>query len=402
MGLGGDPEVAASLYLQTAFLHRMVESHVLGNHIMDNARALVLAGAAFGGRGPASTWLRQGLHLYREQIPRQILEDGGHEERSPMYHALVLEGITDALHVLDAFPEYEQEKSLLRHTALNMAAAWKGWLLPDGRPPLFNDSAFGIAPEAPALLRWVECAAGPIPEAGAAFPDTGIFVHQGERIHMVWDAGPGGPRHLMAHAHADVFSFELSLDGMRFVVDPGVSTYERGLDRAFLRSTRAHATVAIDGRDQFECWHAFRVARGASPRHVSWESGPDWSVFRGIYPWGEVHGGGLEHEREVMVDDAGPVLRIRDRVRGAGRRRVEASLPLAPEVRVTCSGNAAELERDGIRAVLRTHGGTLRLENRWVAPEFGLRIPARALVLLREAEPPVEFLTELHLVSGRP
>ena len=43
---------------------------------------------------------------------------------------------------------------------------------------------------------------------------------------------------------------------------PGTSTYEPGTERDWFRGTRAHSTVAVDG-DQFELWGAFRRAAAA-------------------------------------------------------------------------------------------------------------------------------------------
>ncbi len=54
------------------------------------------------------------------------------------------------------------------------------------------------------------------------------------------------------------------------VVDSGVATYEAGPLRAYCRSTRAHNTVEIEGRDQVELWGAFRAGRRCRPREVVW------------------------------------------------------------------------------------------------------------------------------------
>jgi Heparinase II/III N-terminus len=63
---------------------------LLGNHLLANAKALVFAGTYFAG-DEANAWLQRGVGLLREQVAEQVLADGGHFERSPMYHAIVLE-----------------------------------------------------------------------------------------------------------------------------------------------------------------------------------------------------------------------------------------------------------------------------------------------------------------------
>ncbi len=57
-------DLLASLYQQTAHLYRNLETYIFGNHLLENARALVIAGAYFGDQGEAPQWLAKGLALY--------------------------------------------------------------------------------------------------------------------------------------------------------------------------------------------------------------------------------------------------------------------------------------------------------------------------------------------------
>ena len=395
-----DPLVTRSLYRQAAFLHRYVEYHVMGNHLLENARALVMAGAAFHGQGEAHDWLEHGLRIYRNELREQILPDGGHEERSPMYHALVLEGLLDAVNALQSLEEAPGELAILRDEARRMAATWRSWLMPDGQIPLLNDSTLEIHTPPRELLSYAEALLGEVGWGGDSFGPSGYFVHRGPRWHLFWDAGPGGPDHLMAHAHADVFSFELAVDGLRFVVDPGVFEYARGEDRDFVRSTRAHSTVEVDGRDQFECWHSFRVARRSRPRGVEVERRAERSLFRGEYPWGDVYGGDVVHRRELEVNDGEGRVRILDRLEGSGTHRVAAHLPLHPEVRVERAGEGFRLERGGTRLDVMLEGGDVSVEERWVAPEFGLKVPNQVLRMVRKGPLPLALNTEFFIVDS--
>lgn len=80
--LGGDG--AASLALQARYLRRRIEWHLLANHLFVNAKALIYCGLCFSG-AEADEWLGTGLRILKRQVPEQILADGGHFERSPMY-----------------------------------------------------------------------------------------------------------------------------------------------------------------------------------------------------------------------------------------------------------------------------------------------------------------------------
>lgn len=67
------PEVSESLWRQLAYLERNVEDDILGNHVIRNARALILGGLAFG----AGRLLSRGLDLLARELPEQVLPDGG-------------------------------------------------------------------------------------------------------------------------------------------------------------------------------------------------------------------------------------------------------------------------------------------------------------------------------------
>ena len=43
----------------------------------------------------AENWKNRGIRILNEQLKEQILNDGGHFERSPMYHCIILEDLLD-------------------------------------------------------------------------------------------------------------------------------------------------------------------------------------------------------------------------------------------------------------------------------------------------------------------
>ena len=97
-------EAVHSLAVQARHLERRLEYHLLGNHLFANAKALVFAGMFF--EGPeADRWLWKGLDLLEREVPEQVLADGGHFERSPMYHSLILEDLLDLVNLGRAYSE---------------------------------------------------------------------------------------------------------------------------------------------------------------------------------------------------------------------------------------------------------------------------------------------------------
>ena len=83
----------ASLGQQAQALSERLETRLQGNHLFSNILSCVFAGLMFEGK-QADSWLALESSLLRE-FDLQILEDGSHVERSPMYHALLLENVLD-------------------------------------------------------------------------------------------------------------------------------------------------------------------------------------------------------------------------------------------------------------------------------------------------------------------
>lgn len=376
-----DPDLLESLYRQAAYLSRNLETHVCGNHLLENARALVVAGCYLQGQGEADQWTRRGLALYRDELPEQVLSDGFHFERSPMYHALMLEGLLDVLTVL---PDDHSERPWLTGTARRMMAALAGVTHPDGTLALFNDSTHEVATPPAEMLRYAEQVLDTEWQPRRQFPEAGYYVVDDENLWMMIDGGPAGPEYLMAHAHADIFSYELSLFGRRFVVDTGVYDYGSGPMRQYVRGTAAHNTVQIDGTDQIECWDAFRVARRHAPKNVRWAPSESGVEFEGTFDgYQEALGDGLSHHRHVAVDTNARIVYVDDRIEGSGAHWVESRVHLHPEVEVCGEDNVLRMSRDGISVCLDIEHGHIRREDGWYCPRLGVR--HRICVLVIEA-----------------
>ncbi len=359
-----------SLHRQAEWLSRHLEWHLLGNHLLENAVALALCGACHGG-APGEAWLATGLRLLRRELPEQILEDGGHFERSPMYQARVayvlglLAASGDAS--LLACVEPARERCLRALAAL---------VHPDGEIALLNDSAFGIA-NPPAALDL------PDPPPGSfALPQTGYYGARSPDGHyLVCDAAPVGPDYLPGHAHADLLGFELSLHGQRAIVDAGVAGYEEDALRAWCRSTRAHNTVEVDGESQCELWGVFRVARRGRPRDVAWQAlggGFRLSAWHDGY---ERLAGRPRHERRFRWHEQG-VLLVRDRVTASRDVDVGVRLHLHPdcEIERVADGTARIRHPAGPFRVVFAGKGRLDVEDSRYCPAFGRSVDNNSLV----------------------
>jgi uncharacterized heparinase superfamily protein len=268
-------EVVQSLAVQTRWLAGRLETHLLGNHLLANAKALVFAGSFFVG-SEAEKWLEAGIRLLDREIPEQILADGGHFERSTMYHALALEDVLDLCNVAAAFsdvPTLRERQDVWRARVGPMRHWLTAMLHPDGEISFFNDAAFGIAPSPDELDDYairLGCGPGaPILEAVTHLSQSGYVRLQRDQAVLILDVGLVGPDYQPAHAHADTLGFELSLFGQRVFVNSGTSLYGKSDERERQRGTAAHNTVVIDGENSSEVWAGFRVARRAHPTGLS-------------------------------------------------------------------------------------------------------------------------------------
>ncbi|HUR21434.1 MAG TPA: alginate lyase family protein, partial [Vicinamibacterales bacterium] len=263
-----DQQVLESMATQVRWLGKRMETHLLGNHLWANAKALVAAGLFFDG-AEADAWRDRGLGLLRAEIDEQILPDGGHFERSPMYHAIVLEDILDLAQLSDIFPDVLPLPFVaqLKSVATRMLRWLRVMSHPDGLVSFFNDAAFGVAAPWSVLADQAQGLAIDVDREALqpleALPDSGYVRLENERATVLCDVAPVGPDYQPAHAHADTLSFELSVDGRRVVVNGGTSTYAPGPERMRQRGTAAHSTVEIDQANSSDVWGGFRVARRA-------------------------------------------------------------------------------------------------------------------------------------------
>ena len=254
-----DPQIERHLYAQTALLRSRLEYHLGGNHLLENACALTIMAVHFAERD----WFVTATKLLQEQLSEQILADGGHYERSPVYHQLLTDRLLDVYAVLhvDAWADHLALTDLLRQKIGLMLGWLRAVTFRNGSVPMVNDSAYGVAPNTATIGQKAQ--ALDLMPTPVALGESGYRMLTTTRLECFVDVGPVGPDHQPGHAHADTFSFVLHIDGQPVIVDPGTSTYQPGEQRTWERSTAAHNTVTVNGQNSSEVWAGFRVGRRA-------------------------------------------------------------------------------------------------------------------------------------------
>lgn len=421
---------AESIYQQARFLEDHLELDLSGNHLLADAKALVYAGI-FWGNKVGTRWCNTGLRLLWNGLQEQILEDGGHYERSPMYQSIVLQDYLNVVRALQLNGRQIPSWVPLRLT--QMADFLFSMLHPDGGIPLFADSAFGIAYKPSDILaaaehlldqsgRWTCAAPGPfsslvsVPSRSATSRSnryveqssllaTGYFnLFNGEQgDKLIVDGKPMGPDHLPAHGHCSLFSYELSIADQRFIVDSGVQEYEAGRWRDFWRSTRAHNTLSVDGAEQSEIWASFRVGWRTRLRSYAYCQRPLSSIFVGMHDGFVGQREPTPHRRFII---ALPQRRwvVIDEVVGAGPHTVQSYIHFAPDVKCQINGTSASLRLAGceirLYPLFRNEGAGVKMVctkgqmepiQGWYAPEFGKAFPNSVLEISLRSTLPVQI-----------
>ncbi|BCG63750.1 MAG: hypothetical protein methR_P1478 [Methyloprofundus sp.] len=385
-----------SLFLQSRYLFKHLEYHLLGNHLFKNSVALMFAGVFFEGK-EAEDWLAKGCEIITQQTKEQVLDDGGHFERSPMYHVLILEDILDCINLDKAVSCFSSgEVDFMQAKAIAMLGFLVDIVHQDNEIPFFNDCALDIAPSPDAVINYADKLGVKFIKSYERFgviekPDFGLVVLQNKRSKLIFDNGFIGPDYLPGHAHCDTLSYELSLAGKRCIVNSGTYQYA-GDERNLFRATNAHNTVQIDGVEQHEIWSTFRVARRAYPFDVvvrkfsedEIECSASISGFRQL-AGSPVHKRVLRYQKDQII--------VNDMIVAKGEHFAESFIHLHPDVEIINTlSNSIKLKLGQVDFLIHTLGELkIDIETGWFSPEFGVKTKNIVLVLRKQSTCPFSF-----------
>jgi uncharacterized heparinase superfamily protein len=387
-----------SLAVQMRHLRLNIEWQLLGNHVLANGKGLLFGGVWFGGE-EGNAWLQLGFKILAAEFREEIMPDGGHYERSPMYHSIMLEDLLDGINLVAAYPDafsvaQKSEAFGWRAKSTQMLEYLRDVVHPDQEISQFNDAGRAIPPSLIELETYAERLGVPIgkqPTKGLkSLPDTGFVRLQTGSLWMLCDVGEVGPAYQPGHAHADTLTFEASLFGQRLIVNSGTSTYAICPRRDHERGTSAHNTVVVDGQDSSEVWASFRVASRAHPYGLKLDS--DQDEFRIVCSHDGYRRlpGKVSHKREWTVKPG--MVEIVDTLEGS-YRTAEAFLHFAPAVKIQQRGNELYGDVDGHEFSVSISGADLRLEEYQYSPSFGRLQPSVCAIATFNADRAIMRLT---------
>ncbi|MCZ6782413.1 MAG: alginate lyase family protein, partial [Proteobacteria bacterium] len=365
-----------SLAEQVETLSRNLEVRLQANHLLTNLIGIVFGGVLQEG-AHAERWLACEGTL-RHELEEQILPDGAHVERSPMYHSILLEQVLDLLNLARGGRRAPAALlQCLERAAARMLGALRVYTHPDGGIALFSDSAFELA-HVPDVLTAYAASLGVAPRGPArpgVLDDAGYVRLAADPFELLVSVAGPLPAHQPGHAHCDALSFELCVGRERVVVDTGVTEYVPGALRHVSRATRSHATLEVGGAEQAEIWGPHRV--GGRPRVSLVHVEPGRRAEATCAGWSTPE----TLHRRTWVVSAGRV-EIRDRLSGQARP-VRLTLPLAPglEPDLGADGRAELSLAGGVRLrIALPEGLAWRVERAPYFPEFGRQVERACLV----------------------
>ena len=416
-------EFLRALYLHVEFTERHLEiSDVNGNHLDADAAGLVFGGLFFGGT-IGTRWASKGWQILRDELPRQVADDGVDFEGSTAYHRLVAEFfLLPALYRLRTGGIVDRGYvDLLARMARFVAA----YTRPSGDAPLWGDGddgralplgtqplrdhryligLVGAAFEIGDLLAsdsgprgevlWLLGSAARAIEPGQvssersqAFQASGVYVMRAAGTHAFIDVGPVGMRGRGGHGHNDCLSFDLVLGGAPLVADPGSFVYTASYEwRNRFRSTSFHNTAVVDGEEQnrfTDPASLWSLRYDAVPRRIEWSTSDRVDLLLAGHDGYSRLQPPLKLDRVFALERERDWFLVHDRFRSAGAHDLVVPLHFDPRVEIAQEGATEwRLSTNGrLFRLIWSGAGDWRCERHssWYSPSYGVRVPADTL-----------------------
>jgi uncharacterized heparinase superfamily protein len=345
----------ASIEAQARHLARALPGDVRGGTVLSSLRGLIAASASLPG---CNVLLPRALRLLEQEIDQQVFADGGHVERNPGQHLIVLRDLVDMRTALLA-GNHPPPPNLM--TAIDrLGPMLRFYRHGDGRLALFNGATEGDS----MLMDLVLTQSGAKGRAPLSAPYCGFQRLVSNRTQVIMDAGAPPPAGYDQRAHAGCLSFEMSVGKQRVIVNCGAMTGENPDWRQALGATAAHSTVTIADRNLAEVMDAGGLGRGPTDVTCQREENSG-NVWVDAAHDGYVAVAGVHHRRRLYLASGGGELRGEDILSGPGGVVFSVRFHLHPGVKASMvEGGQAVLLRlpNGEGWQLRAGGGALSLE----------------------------------------
>jgi hypothetical protein len=451
--VAGDPDFRgrwlSSIYLHLTRIARKLSFYSsANNHLIGELVGLFVGASCFDFWPDCAEWRNLARRLLEREIRTQVGEDGVNREQAMSYHLFAMElfllAFTIGRNTGNLFSAgYEQR---LRSMAgfLDTVATPSGDLpcygdSDDGRGFLLSETESalevtmqlaGLLFAEPALLRFsnapTAAARALVPDLianldqGAGVPATtrNLFTEAGlacvrshdGNVHLLMDFGPLGFKSTAAHGHADALSVWLSIDDEYFLVDAGTYAYHSHPEwRSFFRSTAAHNTARVDGRDQSEIAGRFLWSSKATARLLQFDDSSERVTIEAEHNGYMRLPDPVTHRRAVNFFRATGGVDIEDGFRCTGRHEVELFFHMHQDATVlSVSDGEGHVAWRGRRIVFSSPDQNTRWEIfygsgnpklGWRSRRFNQKQPITTLRIRAEIDGPTTIRTQMRFYS---
>ena len=302
-------KIKENLWVQINWLYENKEYHLGGNHLLENLITLIFGSLQFTGQ-KAELIFSECFDELADQLNKQILDDGGHEERSCSYHLMILQNLSELGLVLQSLKKI-RPKWLVK--TIKIMTEWScNVKLNNNNYPRFNDSIYSEEINIQKII-----------DLSFSYLKQIIYVKKSDYFHftlcefvlkdknlktdsfsefkynyqkprildlqdtgwnilspnnsweIIFKSGKSGPNYLLGHSHSDLHTFDIFYNGKLLIGETGTSQYEKSNIRDYERSAISHNIIQFakkneinlekikDWHQPLEVWDSFRVARKA-------------------------------------------------------------------------------------------------------------------------------------------
>lgn len=417
-------DLSKALALNGHYIERYLSIYFSPNtHLLGEAVALFFIGTLCPHISSSGKWRKNGWEIILQEAERQVRPDGIYFEQSLYYHVYALDfflharilAMRNGVQVPDDF-DHVLNKMLDVVAALSQAGAIDSFGDDDGGrvfnprrnrcehltdPLALGAILYGrddlkhraVLTEEAVWLFGERAISGLcrqnvsiLEPQTAAFKAGGIYVMADSApypVEMVIDAGPQGIGH-SGHGHADALSIRLSINGQRFLTDPGTFCYMCE-DRDKFRGTGAHNTLRVDEVDQAVPEGPFAWSSLPEVRAERWIAGSTFTLFAGSHTGYSRLVDPVIHRRVIFYLH-GNFWLIRDIVDGQESHQLETSWHFASNIQLQKDGDVFIAE--SLQSVANYNSVRMKLvpvagpqwegtiSSEFVSPAYGVRQPA--------------------------
>ncbi len=370
------------------------------NHLIGNFTGLFFLGVLFPFFREARKWKAKAKIKLEEQMEEQVGSDGVSYEASIAYHRFVTELF--AFCVLLAKSNDISFSSNFSSKLEKMFSFVHSYTKPNGLAPLLGDSDdarlflfedyFDWDPRDHTHLFWLENELfqknGGTTNTSKGYHDSHVYIMRKNDWFLLIHGGGIGQKGNGGHAHNDALSFELTVEGEDFIIDPG--TYGYNIDpvaRKHFRKTAQHNTVTVDSQEQnrFREDTVFGMHEDAHPQLNRWESTEMFDTFDGQHDGYERFRNPVTLRRTIHFDKKKMTVDITDFFTRKGRHDLQWNFHFDRHVTLSLSkGDTVIAEKNGKRIAIQLPPELTPhavIHEDFVSPRYGVKEKASVLTL---------------------